>query len=272
MKSNDITIALIALLFTLPSTHADDKPPVTAKTVTNSIGMKLNRIRAGRFPMGSSLIASPKTPEYPEHLVRISRDYYIGVTEVTQGQWEAVMGTRPWTGEDHIKTGPNYPATYVSWENATAFCQRLSKREKEDYRLPTEAEWEYACRTGTKTTKYNFGDDVSALKEYAWFKVNAYDVGQMYAHQVGLKRPNAWGLYDMHGNVDEWCLDWFGEYENGAIVDPTGPAKGSLRVYRGGSWSRAARYSESASRLRSKPASNFYFLGFRVVRLTRDGR
>jgi formylglycine-generating enzyme required for sulfatase activity len=270
MKSHGVRVVLIALLFTQTHTRADDKSPSSGETVTNSIGMKLKRISAGSFPMGSPLVASPKAPAYPEHRVRISRDFYMGVTEVTQGQWEAVMDTRPWQGEDHMKSGPNYPAMYVSWQDAVAFCLRLSAVERETYRLPTEAEWEYACRTGTKTTRYSFADDASALKDHAWFKLNAYDVGQKYAHQVGLKRPNAWGLYDMHGNVDEWCLDWYGEYGDAAVVDPVGPEEGSMRVYRGGSWSRAARYCESASRLRSSPSSDFYFLGFRIVRVARD--
>ena len=143
------------------------------------------------------------------------------------------MGTEPWWG----KEGPNYPATYVSWNDAVAYCKKLSEKEGKTYRLPTEAEWEYACRAGTKTA-WSFGNDEKVLGDYAWYEENADDIGEEYAHQVGLKKPNAFGLYDTHGNVFEWCHDYYEEdyYQQSPTNDPQGPESGSFRVLRGGSW------------------------------------
>jgi len=130
------------------------------------------------------------------------------------------------------------------------------------YRLPTEAEWEYACRSGT-TTAYGFGDNVSRLGDYGWFRSNSDSGG---THPVGEKKPNAWGLYDMHGNVYEWCQDWYGAYPSGSATDPTGATSGSYRVYRGGSWYNIARYCRSAYRDGPTPEDRYTILGFRVLR------
>ena len=186
-------------------------------------------------------------------------------TEVTQGQWTAVMGTEPWKGD---KKGPNYAATYVSWEDAVAYCKKLSEAEGKTYRLPTEAEWEYACRAGTETA-WSFGNDETVLGDYAWYDKNASDIDEKYAHQVGLKKPNAFGLYDMHGNVFEWCHDYFEEdyYKQSPAKDPTGPTSGSSRVLRGGSWLFFTRYARSALRGRFDPGlPYYYYVGFRLVR------
>ena len=147
------------------------------------------------------------------------------------------MGTEPWKGERDVKEGPSYPAVHVSWDDAVAYCIKLSAWEAKRYRLPTEAEWEYACREGTKTI-WNFGDDEKVLGDYAWYDENGDDIREKYAHQVELKKPNALGLYDMHGNVREWCHDYYGEdyYKQSLEHDPTGPASGYQRVWRGGSW------------------------------------
>ena len=152
----------------------------------------------------------------------------------------------------------------MSWEDAVEFCRKLSELpvEKEAgnvYRLPTEAEWEYACRAGT-TTKYSLGDDDSELGTYAWFTENSGSK----SHPVGGKLPNAWGLYDMHGNVWEWCQDWYGAYPDRAVTDPTGTRTGSIRVHRGGSWSHAAENCRSAYRGRGYPSSRYDYSGFRV--------
>jgi formylglycine-generating enzyme required for sulfatase activity len=152
----------------------------------------------------------------------------------------------------------------VSWEDAVEFCRRLSElpAEKEAghvYRLPTEAEWEYACRAGT-TTNFGFGDDDSNLDDYAWFRENSAEK----THPVGGKKPNAWGLYGMHGNVGEWCQDWKEDYPEDAVTDPTGPASGLYRVIRGGSYLKPAEYCRSASRSGYKPSSRNYHHGFRV--------
>jgi formylglycine-generating enzyme required for sulfatase activity len=200
----------------------NDQPP---ESIPNTIGMKLNKIPAGTFMMGS--LETERNQEYDEHQhkVTITKPFYMQTTGVTQGQWKAVMGTEPWKGEDYVKEGPNYAATNVNWNDAVAFCKQLSEREGKTYRLPTEAEWEYACRAGTKT-KWFFGDDDASLGDYAWWDDCGIIADEEFAHQVGLKKPNPWGLYDMYSGVGEWCGDYFGKdyYKQSPEKDPTGPA------------------------------------------------
>ncbi|TWU02752.1 SUMF1/EgtB/PvdO family nonheme iron enzyme [Stieleria varia] len=239
----------------------------TAKSITNSIGMTLNLIPAGTFLMGSPPTEEGRDDDETQHRVTLSKDFYIGTTEVTQGQWESVMGTTPWRGQEYVKEGSNVAATFVSWEDAVEFCKKLSAREGKTYRLPTEAEWEYACRAGTTTT-FSFGDVVVSLNEFAWWGGLVGDgnsTTEKYAHEVGLKRASAFGLYDMHGNAWEWCSDWQADYPVGSIVDPQGPSTGSYRAVRGGSWIYNASYCRSASRFHSAPDYREGFLGFRVV-------
>jgi sulfatase modifying factor 1 len=177
------------------------------------------------------------------------------------------MGTEPWKGKSFVKEGDNYPAVYVSWDDAVAYCKKLSTKESKAYRLATEAEWEYACRAGTKTV-WSFGDAEVSLGDYAWYQ---QDTNELYVRQVGLKKPNAFGLYDMHGNVFEWCHDYYGEdyYNQSPEKDPTGPASGSFRVLRGGSWFLYSFLTRSADR-RWGDALRYGSLnlsvGFRVVR------
>ena len=181
------------------------------------------------------------------------------------------MTSHNWSGKTNVEVGENFPATFVSWNDATAFCQRLTDTDHkngklpagESYRLPTDAEWEYACRAGT-TTAFSFGEDESKLGEYAWFSGNT--VGKKYAHKVGIKKPNPWGLHDMHGNVWEWCSDWYdGKLIGG--VDPIGPEEGSNRVNRGGCWWYSPDYCRSAFRYGYAPSyRNNDVLGFRVAR------
>jgi len=198
--------------------------------IENSIGMVLVPIPAGEFMMGSQLSSaavakrfdvptSISEDEHPHHHVTLTKSFHLGRTEVTQNQWIAVMGTAPWTGKQSLKEGDNCAATCVSWEDAVEFCRKLSEKEGGEYRLPTEAEWEYACRAET-TTEYSFGDDKSLLGEYAWYDRNAFHAEEKYAHTVGQKKSNPWGLYDMHGNVWEWCQDWFDNYWSGDVTDP----------------------------------------------------
>ncbi len=213
-------------------------------------------------------------PEAPQHLVKITQPYHISSCEVTQQQYEEVMGARPWEGKPLVREGPNYAASYVTWDDAVEFCRKLSEQESEEYRLPTEAEWEYACRAGTTST-WNFGDDYEQLDDHAWYDVNAYQDGAQYAHRVGRKLPNGWALYDMHGNVWEWCQDWYARYDGKKkeTVDPTGPKKGSHRVWRGGSFASAATNTRSATRL-SHDREGYhpeYLAGFRVVREFKPG-
>ena len=173
----------------------------------------------------------------------------------------------PWKGQQHVKEGPNNAATYVSSDDALAYCKKLSEKEGKTYRLPTEAEWEYACRAGTET-RWSFGDDEKALGDYAWYRENAWDIDEKYAHQVELKKPNAFGLYDMHGNVYEWCHDYYEAdyYKQSPEKDPTGPTSGSSRVLRGGSWDFFTRLTRSAFRFWVVAGFRYVNFGFRLVR------
>ena len=181
------------------------------------------------------------------------KSYYMGKYAVTQKEWKSVMGATPWKGKGNVKEGNDYPATYISWDDCQKFAKKLNSKEGVNkYRLPTEAEWEYACGAGSRT-KYCFGDDKRRLGEYAWYDENAYDIGEKYAHRVGRKKPNKWGLYDMHGNVWEWCQDWYDdEYKH--------------RVDRGGCWGGSSGLCESSYRDRGTPDTRFYYLGVRLVR------
>jgi sulfatase modifying factor 1 len=244
-----------------PSSTGDALP----RTITNSVGAKLVLITPGTFMMGSpESDTDAATDEKPQHSVTLTKSFYLGETEVTQGQWKKVMGTEPWKGQDFVREGENYPATYVSWNDAVSYCERLSELEGKTYRLPTEAEWEYACRGGT-TTRYSFGDDASELPRYGWFNENADSVGEKYAHEVKQKLVNPFGLYDMHGNVFDWCSDWYGDYSSGSQTDPVGGSTSSYRVVRGGSWYDRASYCRSASRGGSVPSDRSGSLGFRLL-------
>jgi formylglycine-generating enzyme required for sulfatase activity len=204
--------------------------------------------------------------EHPAHEVTITTGFYLGMYEVTQGQWTSVMGTKPWAGQSYVMENPEHPAVYVSWEDAQEFLRRVNAAEGAGvYRLPTEAEWEYACRAGT-TTLWSFGEDEGRLKDHAWYRVNAWNVGEQYAHKVGTKLPNPWGLYDMHGNVWEWCQDWWYRiYTADAQVDPVGPGSGSDRVVRGGGFDFIAQHVRSAIRINYWPA-RYDDVGFRLLR------
>jgi len=208
-------------------------------------------------------------PNTPQHLVKISKPFFLGVCEVTQQQYEAVMAEKPWAGQPLVEEGPDYAATYISWEKASEFCQKLSDKESVKYRLPTEAEWEYACRSGT-TTEYGFGDDGVRLGEHAWYDANAYKADEQYAHEVGQMAPNAWAMYDMHGNAWEWCQDWYARYgqPKKEAIDPTGPEKGRQRVWRGGSFAENPINIRSASRLSFNRLDYRpeFAAGFRIVR------
>ena len=243
------------------------KPKNRPQRVTNSIGQDLVLIPAGSFQMGSPEGESGRSSdEGPQHRVEITKAFYMGRTEVTQGQWRGVMGTEPWKESSFAQEGEQNAASSINWDDATEFCRRLSQREGKTYRLPTEAEWEYACRAGT-TTRFHFGDDESQLGEYAWFYGNADSIGEDYAHSVGQKKPNPFGLYDMHGNVDEWCGDWFDSdyYASSPLRDPRGPSSGSSRVLRGGSWYDAPNLVRCALRYGSTPGNRSDLFGFRVV-------
>ena len=228
--------------------------------ITNGIGMKFKPISAGGFMMGSPEGDPDKSSDQaPQHRVRITKPFYLGIHEVTQEQYERVMGENPSRFE-----GATHPVEKVSWKDANQFCEKLSEMdEKYDYRLPTEAEWEYACQAGT-STRFSCGDELDPA--CAWFSDNSD--GQ--THPVGEKHPNAFGLYDMHGNVREWCSDWHdGDYYGSSpSADPRGPSSGSSRVYRGGGWNDAARNCRSVNRSSRAPGFPDDGLGFRVVLVT----
>ena len=213
--------------------------------------MKLVLIPAGTFLMGSPAMEKGREKnEGPQRQVTISKFLYVGIYEVTQSQWRAVMGTEPWSGNKYAQSGANNAASYISWNDASKFCELLSKKTGKKVSLPTEAQWEYTCRAGSKTA-YCFGDDASKLGDYAWYRGNTWDKDEKYAHPVGQKKPNDWGLYDMHGNVFEWCEDW---YETG-----------KSRVLRGGCWGFNPGLCRSALRNRNSPDFRSYSFGFRVA-------
>ena len=223
-------------------------------------GVKLDLvlIPAGEFTIGSPQSEKERSSnEGPQHLVRLTKPFYMGVTEVTQAQWKAVMESNP-----SNFMGDDLPVETVSWDDAVEFCRKLSDKEGRDYRLPTEAEWEYACRAGS-TARFCFGDSKSSLGDYAWYSNNSGGK----THPVKSKKLNAFGLYDMHGNVWEWCSDWYGSgyYSKTPASDPQGPSTGRSRVVRGGSWYYAPRYCRSANRGYNAPGSRSYSSGFRVV-------
>jgi formylglycine-generating enzyme required for sulfatase activity len=237
----------------------------------NSIGQTLVVIPPGKCTMGEG----SETVE-----VTLTEPFLIGQTEVTQGQWTAVMGTAPWLGQLGATEGIDVPATNMTWEEAVQFCDTLTARDREGgrigpaqvYRLPSEAETEFACRAGT-TTAFSFGDDANQIGEYAWFG-GGWDgrpipggntSTAMHAHAVRQKRPNPWGLFDIHGNVFEWCFDWYADRANAPVSDPRGPSSGVDRVIRGGSWLYPAHSSRSANRLGYKPSGTLSTVGFRVV-------
>ncbi|QOV88690.1 SUMF1/EgtB/PvdO family nonheme iron enzyme [Humisphaera borealis] len=239
-------------------------------TFTNSIGARLVYVKPGTFAMGSAQTVAGRGADEFQHEVTISQGYYMGATEVTQAQWRAVMGTEP----SRLKQD-DFPVDAVSWHDAAEFCRRLSQKEGKTYRLPTEAEWEYAARAGT-TTKWSFGDrpedlhrfgnysDVSSTQNHRWQDKSANDGNDRLA-RVGSYPSNPWGLYDMYGNVHEWCSDWYGEYPQVAVTDPAGPNTGTERVVRGGSYANAASTCSSAKRGTLSPDKRQGSYGFRIV-------
>ena len=223
---------------------------------TNELGMAFVLLPPGELFQGRpSGDLGRETGEGPQRQVRITRAFQIGVHQVTQEQYAEVMGENP-----SRFGGAQNPVERVPWNDAVEFCSRLPKEDGRTYSLPTEAQWEYACRAGS-TTAYCYGDDPGQLGEYAWYSGNAGE----QTHEVGLKLPNAWGLHDVHGNVWEWCLDWYANYELGLNEDPQGPADGALRVVRGGSWFDYPMPLTSPSRGRNAPSNRCDDHGFRVV-------
>jgi len=254
------------------------------KTVTNSIGMRLVRVPAGTFKMGSPRDEAEHTDKELLHEVKITKPFYMGVYEVTQAEYVKVI-----QGNNRAAfKGEGSPAENVEWKNAKSFCERLSARDGEKsagrtYRLPTEAEWEYACRGG-KSTPFHYGQSLSS-KQANFNGTYPYGDGEKGEYlrktaKVGSYQPNAFGLYDMHGNVAEWCADWYDAkyYQDSPEEDPLGPPFGVLDtrftnfgknnffvVVRGGSWVDDARACRAAYRFRAMPNTQYRLIGFRVV-------
>ncbi|MDY6972428.1 MAG: tol-pal system protein YbgF, partial [Thermodesulfobacteriota bacterium] len=230
----------------------------------NSLDMMFVYLPPGVFEMGSPLDEPGRNDDELHHRVTLTRGFYMQTTEVTKGQWEAVMGTRPWSGKKYVIDNADSPAVFVSWEDCQEFIKEINRKEGVDkYGLPSEAEWEYACRARS-ATKYFFGRHDGGLMNYAWIKKNTWNLGRRYAHMVGTKKANPWGLFDMHGNVWEWCRDWYGEYPSSPVTDPEGPLWGTEKVLRGGSWLRYARYCRSASRFKRAMNVASRHIGFRL--------
>jgi formylglycine-generating enzyme required for sulfatase activity len=242
-----------------PALESKSLPASLTLDLGNGVTMNLALIRPGRFMMGSpDSEEGRRSNEGPQHEVAITKPFYMGVTEVTQAQYEAVMGTNP----SHIK-GPTNPVENVSCDEAVDFCRKLSEKTGKTFRLPTEAEWEYACRAGSKT-RFSFGDSDSVLGGYAWYARNSNGK----THPVGQKKPNPWGLYDMLGNVSEWCADWYGPYSSMTSADPQGAASGRDRVARGGSWyngNDSTHYFRCAYRPSIAPVIHGSHTGFRCA-------
>jgi formylglycine-generating enzyme required for sulfatase activity len=258
-----------------------------AKSFSNSLGVKFEYIKPGTFMMGSPANEKDRDNNETQHQVTLTKGFYMGVTEVTVGQWRPFVletGYKTeaetsggayifidgawsqkagyyWANPGFIQT-ENDPVTCISWNDVEVFIKWLNEKEGTDkYRLPMESEWEYACRAGS-TGRFSFGDNESEIGEYAWHSGNAVKK----THPVATKKPNAFGLYDMHGNVWEWVQDWYGEYPSGSVIDPGEPLSGSNRVNKGGGWYSVIGDLRSAIRSQFVPSSREYDIGFRLAR------
>ena len=243
-------------------------PKTLALDLGKGVTMKLVLIPAGTFLMGSPNDETGRAyNEGPQHNVTIGEPFYMGIHEVTQAQWRAVMNSEPWTGRHFMQPGDNNALSWVSWEDASKFCETLSKKTSKLVALPTEAQWEYACRAGSKTA-YCFGDAASKLGDYAWYADNTSKTGQEYPHEAGQKKPNAFGLYDMHGNVWEWCQDHQHANYKKAPADGTAwvdKAPAGLRILRGGAWGYDPKHCRTAHRFAGISSDRYVHVGFRLV-------
>jgi len=242
--------AFIVLALAMCLTACDRKAPVAAEPVlvpvTNMVAIKAGTYMRIKFP------------------VTITRDFWIGKYEVTQSEFASVLGRNP----SHYTGDTKRPVEKITFFDASNYCAVVTQRERAaghvpkgfEYRLPTEAEWEYACRAGS-TNLFAFGDDVSIADEFAWTAENCEATTQ----PVGMKRPNAWGLHDMHGNVWEWCSDWFAPYPGAAVTDPVGPATSEYKVFKGGGWNQDADFARVSSRFMMSPSNGIHYVGFRLA-------
>ena len=299
MKSTWIAInaitAVAALLVT--QAHSADPEIATPRPVNPLHGRQAGEVRdhdglkmklvwcpPGKFKMGSPKSEKERSDDEDQVDVTLTKGFWLGKYEVTEAEWKQVMDTEPWKGERLAKDGADFPATFVSWNDAVDFCRKMTEQERQagrltdewEYTLPTAAQWERACRAGTKS-RFSFGDDESQLRDYAWFLDSTFNGGDKHAHRVGQKRPNHWGLCDMHGNVWEWCRDVSGVKLPGGNDPEAKPDERTLvfyeirelsRVIRGGGWNFGTAYCRSATRLRDPPWHRDPFIGFRVALTT----
>ena len=243
-----LVVALVA------SCKKDDSVNPSKLTITvEGVSFKMIKVEGGTFQMGSE---NGYDWEKPVHSVTLS-GYYIGETEVTQEMWQAVMGSNP----SEFK-GDNLPVERVSWDDCQKFISKLNQKTGRRFALPTEAQWEFAARGGNKSQGYKYSGS-NNIHDVAWY----WDNSSEQTHPVGTKMANELGLYDMSGNVEEWCADWYDDYSSSSQTDPVGPSTGSYRVLRGGSWGSYASYCRSSNRHFSNPAGRNYYYGFRLVLL-----
>lgn len=256
------TLALTAEAVEAPAVLASQARPQPGQNhVIPDLNLDLIWVEPGTFMMGSPADEPLRhKAEGPRMRVTLTKGFWLGRTEITQAQYEAVVGTNPSNFKD---VGPDAPVERVSWFNAVAYCEALTERERAAgrlpegyvYTLPTEAQWEYSCRAGTTGA---YAGEPDAL---AWYDRNSNGS----THPVGRKQANAWGFHDMPGNVLEWCLDWYGDYPGGSVTDPAGPFRGYYRMARGGSWRTDARLGRSASRSGGSEGRLDYTIGFRIA-------
>ena len=245
---------------------AVDLPKTLAIDLGNGVYLEMKLIPAGTFIMGSPESEAERSDDETQHQVTISKPYYLGKYPITQAQWQQVMRNNP----SHFKGKKLLPVENVSWDDTQAFCLKLKEITRVPFGIPTEAQWEYACRAGTNTP-FHFGSELNGRQANCDGTVpyGTYSEGPYLKKTttVGIDKypANAWGLYDMHGTVWEWCSDWEGDYPTGSVTDPNGPATGSYRVLRGGSWLYVAVSCRSARRNGFVPSGRSGFLGFRVA-------
>ncbi|MGQ9858372.1 MAG: formylglycine-generating enzyme family protein [Thermodesulfobacteriota bacterium] len=272
MKMSALRELLAALCMVLPA-EAPAAGILNLERFTNSLGMEFVMVPPGSFLMGSPASEAFRDEDEVQHRVTLSRPFLMQVTEVTQRQLKAVMGSNP---SFFSQCGDDCPVERVSWNDSVRFVEAMNRRGEGRYRLATEAEWEYACRAGT-TSPFSWGDEPDC--NMAMFNNNprrgvARCLAQVLARGLkpdspapaGSYPPNRWGLFDMHGNVWEWCQDWYGPYPKGEVTDPVGPPHGMYKVRRGGSWFKYGTFCRSANRNFAHPASRYSTTGLRLVR------
>lgn len=237
--------------------------PAANSTASNGISSSIPTT-ATLVPLTNMVLIKAGTFVRLKQRVTISEDFWLGKYEVTQAEYEPLLGKNP----SHFTNNLSLPVEKVSFLDAAAYGLAVTKREREggrlpinyEYRIPSEAEWEYACRAGT-TNRYSFGDATTEADQYAWTAENS----ESTPHPVGQKRPNPWGLHDMHGNVWEWTRDWFAEYPAADLKDPRGPEQGKFKVFKGGGWNNDIEFARSANRFMMSPSNGIHFVGFRLA-------